>query len=385
MTKTDFRFPVLAVALALLTATGCGKKSAVQTGKTVRVTTAKLAERTFQRRIPIKGTVFPVQYASISAKTEGTLDDIYVDEGDHVEKGGKLFSIDRIKLENAVIVKKEEVSVAETELDTSQIDFKLAETREEKAQFDLSRANRLVQSKAMSESDYETAVVAGKAASAEVEKTRVAVRYRRAKLVQAQTNLQIAEKDLRDSTVTAPFDCIITEKIQEQGEYVKAGANILKLENIQNLEVIAYLSATYHPLIAENKTRVTIRFEGHDCGSFPVSFCAETIDPVTRTFKIKIALPQETILKSGMLCDLDVILDESRGLGIPETAILQNGDRFFLFTATPGKKARSVTVKKGIADQGYCEILDPGELRDADIIVTGQRFVNENDDLSLAE
>ncbi|MCQ2380146.1 MAG: efflux RND transporter periplasmic adaptor subunit [Victivallaceae bacterium] len=375
----------LFAASLILFGAGCGKREVGQTGRTVRVGTAKLTEMLFQYRIPIKGTVLPVQYASISAKIEGTLDDIYVDEGDHAAKGDKLFSIDRIKLENAMIVKKEEVAVAKTELDTAEIDLKLAQAHEEKAQFDLSRASKLIQNKAVSTSDYEAAVVAEKTTAAQVEKARVAVRYRQAKLVQAKTDLEIAEKDLRDSTVTAPFDCVVTEKLQEQGEYVKTGANILKLENVKKLEIVAYLGAGYHPLINVGNTRAVVRFDEHDCGDFKVTYRAETIDPVTRTFKIKVELPSDTILKSGMLCDLDIVIAESKGWGIPESAVLQNGDRFFLFTSTPDRKAKSVTIEKGISDRGFCEIVDPGELVEADVIVSGQRFVNDDDNLSLAE
>ena len=74
----------------------------------MRVVLQKLKEQKFQDRLPVKGTVFPVEYATISARTEGTLDDLKVDEGDMVKKGDLLFSIDRATLENDVTVKKEE-------------------------------------------------------------------------------------------------------------------------------------------------------------------------------------------------------------------------------------------------------------------------------------
>ena len=38
--------------------------------------------RAFRRQIPVQGTVWPVEYATISAKISGTLELLKVDEGD---------------------------------------------------------------------------------------------------------------------------------------------------------------------------------------------------------------------------------------------------------------------------------------------------------------
>ena len=312
--------PLIFAGLMLTTA--CAKKKKAVREKTVRVILQSLKAGNFQERLPVKGTIFPVEYATISARTEGTLDDLKVDEGDMVKKGDLLFSIDRVTLENDVTVKKEEVSVAKTELSTAEIELKITETKAEKTVFDRNRAEKLIKSSAMSASDYETAIVNWKEANALVEKAKVAVRYRKAKLVQAETNLLIAEKNLRDAMVKAPFDCLIASKLQEEKEYVKSGTNILKLENISNLEVIAYLSASYHNRIVAGKTPVTVSVDGVKYGTAVITYSARTIDPVTRTFKIKAILPKEIQLASGMLCELDIILGEAKGVGVPETAVL---------------------------------------------------------------
>ena len=377
--------PILLFAAAAAPLGGCRKAAVKRPGKTVRVTLGTLTKRRFQQSIPIKGTVYPVEYATVSARSEGILDDLKVDEGSRVKRGSLLFSIDRTNQENSVKVKSEEVSVARTELDTAEIELKLARTREEKANQDYLRAERLSRNKAIAKTNYEADVVAWKAAKAEVEKSEVSVRYRKAKLVQAETNLLIAQKDLRDAMVTAPFDCLIAEKLVEQGEYVKPGDKLLRLENDSRREIIAYLSAVYHRRIVPGKTAALISIDGKSFGSAPVSYRAETIDPATRTFKIKVLLPPESRLACGLLCDLKLVLDEAEGYGVPSNAVLQRGNRFFVFTADAENRAKSVTVKRGIIDGGNCQLLDPGDLLKKRVIVAGQYFVNDGDLLTVAK
>ena len=363
---------------------GCRKEAAKRPEKTVRVSLGVLEHRRFQESIPIKGTVYPVEYAMISARSEGTLDDLKVDEGSRVRRGDLLFSIDRTKQENEVKVKAEEVAVARTELDTAEIELKLSRTREEKAHQDYLRAEKLSRTNAIAATDYESTVVAWKAAKAEVEKCEVSVKYRKAKLVQAQTNLLIAQKNLRDAMVTAPFDCLIAEKLVEQGEYVKPGEKLLRLENDSRREIVAYLSAVYHRKIVPGKTLAAISIDGKPFGSAPVSYRAETIDPTTRTFKIKILLPPENRLACGLLCDLKLVIAEAEGFGVPSVAVLQRGNRFFVFTADGEERAKSVSVRRGIVDGDYTQLLDPEPLRKARVIVAGQYFVNDGDRLSVA-
>lgn len=383
--KITFLVLLVLSAAIVVSTSSCAKKKKAAKEKTVRVILQSLKAQEFQDRLPVKGTIFPVEYATISAKTEGTLDDLKVDEGDMVKKGDLLFSIDRVTLENDVTVKKEEVAVAKTELSTAQIELKIVQTKAEKTVFDRNRAERLVKSSAMSASDYETAIVNWKEANALVEKAKVAVQYRKAKLVQAETNLLIAQKNLRDAMVRAPFNCLIASKLQEEKEYVKSGTNILKLENISNLEIIAYLSARYHNKIIAGKTPVTISVDGVKYGSAVITYSARTIDPVTRTFKIKAHLPKEIELASGMLCELDIILGQAKGVGVPETAVLQLGEKFYVYTVTKEGTATSVEVKKGIVDAANCQIANPEVLKGRKVVVSGQRFLAEGTKVTVVK
>ena len=83
---------IAAAGIILGSAGGCGKEQKKEVAeRETRVTLQPLQKRIFQRRIPVQGTVWPVEYATISAKISGTLELLKVDEGDVRKKGDLLF------------------------------------------------------------------------------------------------------------------------------------------------------------------------------------------------------------------------------------------------------------------------------------------------------
>ena len=82
---------------------------------------------------------------------------------------------------------------------------------------------------------------------------------------------------------------------------------------------------------------------------------------------------------SGMLCNLNIILQEKESYGLPLDAILlRANDRYIVYIVDENIRAREVTVQRGVVDGKYCEILNAGDLTGKQIVVTGQTFVNNN-------
>lgn len=343
----------------------------------IRVTLAPLEKRTFRRQIPVQGTVWPVEYATISAKISGTLELLKVDEGDSRKKGDVLFGIDRQILKNQVTVQENEIKVKQAELESAGFVLENAEISERKARQDYERFLTLWQSKATSRTDFETYETNYKKAQTDVRNARAAIANAEAQLKQAEDNLTIARKNLDDSVVKAPFDCIVTDKYVEENEYVSTGQNILKLENQKTLEVICYISAIYYGLIEPGKTPAEFALDGEVKGEGVVTYKAPNIDPESRTFKLKVLVPESIPLVSGTLCDLNLILEEKEAYGLPADALLlRANDRYIVYAITPEKRAQSYDVKRGIIDGKYCEIVNAQDILTERFVVTGQTFVN---------
>ena len=375
--------PAAALAAALLCSAGCGPDKVKRSGaREIRVTVRKLEKRTFRRQIPVQGTVTPVEHAVISAKIAGTLEMLRVDEGDTVAKGTILFGIDSQILKNRLTVCEDEIKVKTAGYESAKIAEESARISLEKARLDRERYGRLWRSKATSQAEVETYETNYRKAEMEVRSAHAAVLNAEAQLKQARSNLDIARKNFEDSVIVAPFDCTITDKFVEENEYVTVGRSILRLENQKLLEVECFISAVHYDFI---KPGVTTAVFGRG-GRAAVTYKAPNIDPESRTFKIKIRLPENANIVSGTLCSLLLVLEEKEGYGLPADAILlRAGDRYIAYTVDERNVARSVEIKRGIVDGGFCEVVNAAELADLRFVVTGQTFVNNGTRLKVVE
>ena len=179
------RFLSCIASVGLLLA-GCGeaeKKSIAE--RETRVTLQPLEKRVFRHQIPVQGTVYPVEYAVLSAKISGTLELLKVDEGDVRKKGDVLFGIDRQILKNQVTVREDEIKVKQAELESAKLALQSAKILEEKATLDYKRFLSLWSSKATSQSEFETYETNYKKAETDVNSAQAAIVNAEAQLKQA--------------------------------------------------------------------------------------------------------------------------------------------------------------------------------------------------------
>ena len=377
----------VAFLLALSTQSGCArrKKAKLNKDREIKVMLSTAQKRHFVERIPVQGTVIPDELATLSAKTSGTLDNLAADEGDIVKKGDVLFEIDRKNLTNLVTVAQNELAVCSSELASAKINAEIAEIKLRKAEWDFKRAETLLKSQAISQDSYETYDVAKKAAESEYAKAKAQVAVAQAQEKKQRNNLDIARKNLADSVIKAPFDGVITEKLVEPGEYVQQGKNIIKLENQKKLEVNCFISSIYYNSVITGKTLARFDLDGKSAGEALVSYRSPSIEPLSRTFKIKVAVPEKTELVSGLLCGVSLILNERDGYGVKSEAIMhRNNGRKIVFISENGV-AKEVNVKTGIEFDGFTEILNASDLQGKQVVVVGQTFINAGDRLGLID
>lgn len=363
---------------ASLLLTGCNKKKAKKIeSRAVRVSVQKLQYRVFKRQIPVQGTVEPTAHAVISAKISGTIEMFKVSSGDIIKKGDELFVIDRKILKNQLTMREDEIKVKEAELAGARAEKESTVLSEKKAILDFNRAQKLLKSRAISQSEFDAYETDYKKAKTDTLSAIAAIANAEAQLKQAQSNLTIARKNLDDSIQRAPYDGVITDTYVEENEYVSGGQKILYIEDQSKLEVICYISSVYYHDIAVNKTPVEIFLNNTKVSDAVITYKAPSVDPSSRTFKIKALIPKNAKLVSGNLCNVNIILEAREGYGLPSDAILlRANNRRIVFALGENNIAKSFDVVPGITDSGYTEILKANNIKDEEFVVVGQNFVN---------
>ena len=202
-------------------AAGCSKspssKPAATRDPAVPITVAAVEIVPLDRTLPVVGTLFPKDEATIGAQVEGQVERTLVDFGDRVKAGQDLALIDTDSYE--ALARQSEANVARAKASSlnAEQNFKRAE--------DLRRNN------IASAADLDLATAQAEQARAEVKA--------------AEAASAIAQLNLSRSHVRAAFDGAVAERVANAGDFVKVGAALFKLVNDDTLKLVVQAPERY--------------------------------------------------------------------------------------------------------------------------------------------
>lgn len=348
----------------------------------IKVQTEKPRTHHFRKQIRVQGTVEAYIVTDVAARMPGNMV-LKVNDGDTIKKGQVLFTIDQDTLKNRVAQAQHSVKVVEESLHTVlQMDVNIAKTALDKAQKDYERNKKLHDQNAVSDNTFESFELAFDKAQKTYEKAEAELHFAEIKADQSKLDLAIASKDLADATERAPYDGVVTHKYHENGEFVGKGMSVLRINDPKKLRAACLISAVYFEAVKPGETPITVSFGGQKIEA-KADWCSPVIDTLSRTFTMRAYLPEGTPLLDGMLVDVDILLAERDGLGVPRDAVLlKKGGKSAVFAVQDGK-AQEIEVETGITSDGFMEILNPEALEGADVIVSGQYFVNDGSDVTI--
>jgi multidrug efflux pump subunit AcrA (membrane-fusion protein) len=340
---------------------------------------------TFVEGIETFGNVESKNYALVSARIPGVIDDIYVEEGDYVIEGKtNLFQTDKIKLNQAVEIARQAVSVADFTHRAKQATVAKVEADFEKARIDYERFKRLYEKDgAVTKNALESQESRFKQLDASLEEARANADLAQRQMEQARSNLIIASKDLEDSLVKAPITGFVSARYREPGEMAGAGTPVLRIDDLSILEISAFLPDQYYSRILTGETDMRVSANEIDIGELPITYRSPTIHNKLRNFQIKALLnePPEGVAP-GAMAKIKVVLDRHDAMGVPRDAILKRTSGKVIFLAEAGS-TRMVQVETGLEMDGWVEIIS-GDLREGDSVITmGQGQLNDGSLISI--
>jgi multidrug efflux system membrane fusion protein len=115
----------------------------------------------------------------------------------------------------------------------------------------------------------------------------------KAQLESAQASVRRAETELANTTIEAPIDGLVGERLVEVGDYVEIGNPVMKIMDMDPILAIGQISE-------RSLARVTIgsmanvRLVTGQSAEGVISFVASEADPATRTFRIDVEIPNPT-------------------------------------------------------------------------------------------
>jgi membrane fusion protein, multidrug efflux system len=339
--------PVLVIASLLFAACSTnGKNSASASSDpapennrvTIPVKTMTLAKTKIARTIDYTATILPFEEVNMAPSTPGRIDRIYVEVGDKVNKGDKLFLMDRTQL--------------------YQLELQLTNLQK-----DLDRIDTLLRSGSAKQQQYDQL------------KTQYDV---------LKTNVDFMEEN---TLMKSPFYGVVTGKYFENGEMYSGAPTtqsgrsaVVTVMQVNPLKVNVSISEQYYPLIKlRMKAEVTADVYKDYTFTGTVYRISPTVNAASRSFIAELELPNKNdLLKPGMFVRVSMDLGEVDTFVVPaNTVLLQEGTNIRFVFVEKNNVAERIEVTLGKRFDDQLEILS-SNIKEGDKLVTeGQaRLIN---------
>lgn len=291
---------VLAVVVALL----LRARPAVQT--------VRLARGPAVEAVYATGTVEPVRWAKIGPKLTGRITEILAKEGDKVARGAVLARLDN----------REAVALVKQLL-----------AREEFLRDEEARRKKLFDKQLISRQDYEKSVSDHE---------------------QALESVNVARQSLADLTLTSPLAGKILRQDGQVGEIVTSVSVLFWVGQSDRLWIVAEVDEEDIPRIRPGQRVLTKAdaFAGQALEG-KVAEITPKGDPINKTYRVRVGLPDDTPLKIGMTTEVNIVVHEERdALLVPVPALVDG----HVWTVRNSQAYRQ-TVKTGVIGDQMAQIL----------------------------
>lgn len=227
-----------------------------------KVATEKAAIRTLVETVSANGKIQPARDIKISPYISGEVVELYVKEGEFVEKGTRLAKIDpKIYIST---YEKTEAALKTAEANEANAKARLAQSQAQytKAKLDYQRSKTLWEKKVISDADFDAAKSAFQVAEAEVKAAKESYRAAQFQVRSAKASLSEAKENLNRTVIYAPDSGTVSKLSVEEGERVtgasqfSAGTEIMRIANLDVLEVNVEVNENDIVRVALNDTAI---------------------------------------------------------------------------------------------------------------------------------
>ena len=209
----------------------------------------------------------------------------------------------------------------------------------------------------------------------------------------ARAKLSLADATLQRLKVLAPFDGITGLRQINVGDYLKDGADMVNIEDIDAVLLDFRLPERFQAKIrAGQKAQLTVdALPGR-----PFTAIVQAVDPLIEANGRSVAVRgcidnRQQQLRPGMFARVNAVFGaRENALVIPEEAIIPQGGRTFVVKVVPGDKpdtlvSERVAVKTGLRQPGKVEILEGLSADDTVVTAGHQRLQKDGTPVRVVE
>ena len=321
----------------------------------------EVVEKEEQEQIRVVGTLKAYQTSNIAISESGLVSEVFVNDGDYVEKGDRLLKVDDRRLMAQVEQLRAEHAAAKESL-------KAAEAKFERAQSDYQAYLTSQKNKAVSKQQLERS-------RAESNSTKANMLAAKQNVDAVMASLTLAEVKLSDTQLVAPFSGQVVERHAELGQWLSAGDTAFKLTAFDKLEAWLDIPERLSHLKHSEALSIPLQSASALAPSNKVKVINQ-IDPRARTFKVIAEISHPGFMPGMSVSAWLATNAKSSTLMVPKDALIHRGGSYFVYkvnTDGDNQSAQSVPVKVKFHSSGWVAI-------DSVVLANGDKVVTEGNE-----
>lgn len=350
---------VLFLAAALLFLAGCGEKKAPGEGRAARtpvrdVSIATLAPAPVEEFYEATGTVKALRTSVVASRMMGAVTSLLVKEGDPVEQGQLLLTID----DRDAMQRERGAEAGHREAKKA---LEAAAQNRELTEITYRRYKKMYEEKAISRQEMDQFETQNRVAALEQERVQEMVGRAEAGLAEARIHRGFAR-------VTSPIRGVVTEKRTELGSMAVPGMPLLTVESAAAFQAeISVDESLSGKLRVGAPVLVSIEALNREM-SGKVAEVLPAIDPQSRSFTAKVSVSGPG-LRSGLYAKVRIPKGKRELLLAPRPAIVEKGQLAGVYTVDGQGVIAYRLIRTGRAYDNGLEILSG--LKAGDRIIVG--------------
>ena len=175
---------------------------------------------------------------------------------------------------------------------------------------------------------------------------------------------------LQSKKITAPFNGVIGTRGISGSSLGGANTIMLTLDDTKKILCDLLIPEKFSSVLKKG-LRVKAKFSAYKDKTYEgkIESVASRIDAQTRSILARAQINNENLeILPGSLLELEILYLEKNNLGIPDTALLMEGNKTFVYKVIENNMIKKIEVKTGVRDQGNLEVISG--LSQGDKVVT---------------
>jgi len=345
----------------------------------IAVTTVAASHTDVATPIEAGGVVQPRTGAVLAARLLAPVLEVRAVPGDRVRKGQTLVVLEGTDLAAAARATRSAATAAEQAARAAAAEMQAAEAALALARISHDRIAGLHERGSATAQELDEATAALRNGEAHVDGSSARSRQATSALESARAVSDQAETTASFTTIVAPFDGTVTEKMVEPGNMATPGAPLLRVEGTGGFRLEVRVDESRIADIRPGDSVQVLLAKGMVVVESQVVEVSRAVDADARAFLVKVGLPASEGLRSGEFGKARFTGTLRRVLSVPASAIVRRGQLASVFVVDNGRaRLRLVNVSgaevlAGLAEGEPVIVSPPPGLVDGRRVTVGGR------------